>query len=53
MPMRSKAQARLLFAKQERGELKPGTAVRWMDETKNFKRLPERVKPRTSKRKGR
>ena len=50
MPMQSKAQARKLFSLQEQGKLKPGTAVRWMHETPNFRRLPEHVKPRQSQR---
>jgi len=42
-PFRSKAQARLFFAKERRGELPRGTARRWMHETKNFAQLPERL----------
>jgi hypothetical protein len=33
-----------MFAAENRGELKPGTARKWAHETKNMKRLPERIK---------
>jgi hypothetical protein len=39
---------RLLFAKEARGELKPGTAREWAHAS-NYKKLPERVKKRTEK----
>lgn len=42
-PFKSKAQARLFFAKEARGELAPGTAKRWMEETPDFASLPEYV----------
>lgn len=48
-PFRSKAQQRLMFAKQSRGELKPGTALEWAHATPDIKGLPERVKPKKSK----
>lgn len=42
-PFRSKAQARLFFAKERRGELPRGTARRWMHETPHYESLPEYV----------
>lgn len=44
MPFKSKAQQRLFFVKEKRGELPPGTAKRWAHETKSIKKLPEHVK---------
>lgn len=44
MPFKSKAQQRLLFAKEARGEVRKGTAKRWAHETKDMKKLPERAK---------
>lgn len=44
MPFKSKAQMRMMFAKEERGEVPKGTAKRWADETKNIDNLPEHVK---------
>lgn len=44
MPFKSKAQQRLFFAKEERGELPKGKALEWARETKNMKKLPEHVK---------
>lgn len=38
MPFKSKAQARMMFAKD------PKMAKRWADETPDIKRLPERKK---------
>jgi hypothetical protein len=35
---------RAFFAMENRGELPKGTAERWARETKNIKRLPERVR---------
>lgn len=49
MPFRSKAQQRWMFAAEARGEVPPGTARRWMEETPNFKRLPERVGRKTGR----
>ncbi|MFA6132443.1 MAG: hypothetical protein WC869_00350 [Phycisphaerae bacterium] len=43
MPAKSKAQLRLLFAKEDRGELPEGTAKRWAHHTPNIKDLPEHV----------
>jgi hypothetical protein len=42
-PFKSKAQARKFFAMEARGEIAPGTAERWMDETPHFASLPEYV----------
>lgn len=44
MPFKSKAQMRLFFAKEKRGELPKGTAKRWAKHTKNISSLPERKK---------
>jgi len=44
MPAKSKAQLRLLFAKERRGELPQGTAERWAEHTPDIKHLPEHVK---------
>jgi hypothetical protein len=44
VPFKSKAQQRWMFAAEARGELPEGTAKEWAHETKNFKKLPERVK---------
>jgi len=44
MPFKSKAQMRMMFAKEERGEVVKGTAKRWAKETKNIDNLPEHVK---------
>jgi hypothetical protein len=49
MPYKSKAQQRLFFAKEERGELPKGTAKRWAHETKNIKKLPEKKKGKGKK----
>lgn len=38
-----------MFAAEARGELEPGTARRWAHETKNIKKLPEKVKPEPNK----
>jgi hypothetical protein len=43
MPFKSKAQERLFFAKEKRGELPAGTAKRWAAETPSQKALPEKV----------
>jgi hypothetical protein len=42
MPFKSKAQQRLFFAKEQRGELPKGTAKRWAKHTPDIKKLPER-----------
>ena len=44
MPFRSKAQQKLFFAKENRGELPAGTAERWAHHTPDIKALPEKVK---------
>lgn len=46
MPFRSKAQMRLFFAKEARGELPKGTARRWLRHTPNRKRLPNKRRGR-------
>lgn len=48
MPFKSKAQQRLMFAKESRGELKKGTAKRWAHETRDIKKLPKRKGGRKS-----
>jgi len=44
MPYKSKAQQRWMYAAEDRGEVDPGTADRWSDETPNIKSLPEKVR---------
>jgi hypothetical protein len=44
MPYKSKAQMRLFFAKEKRGELPKGTAERWAEHTPSIKALPEHKK---------
>jgi hypothetical protein len=43
MPFKSKAQQRFMFSAESRGELPKGTAEHWAHETKNIKKLPEKV----------
>jgi len=43
MPFRSKAQQRFMFAAEDRGELKKGTAESWARKTPSIKKLPEKV----------
>jgi hypothetical protein len=40
-----------MWAKQNRGDLKRGTAQRWADETPNIRKLPNRVGPKRGLRK--
>lgn len=47
MPFRSKAQQRLMFAKERRGELKRGTARRFAHATRSIKKLPQRLRKKT------
>ncbi len=47
MPFKSKAQMRLFFAKESRGELPKGTARRFAHETKSISKLPERKKKKS------
>lgn len=49
MPFKSKAQMRLFFAKEKRGELPKGTAKRWAHETPSVKKLPEKKKKSSKK----
>jgi len=44
MPYKSKAQARLFFAKEKKGELPKGKALEWAHKTKSIKDLPDHVK---------
>jgi len=44
MPFKSKAQMRMFYAKEAKGELPEGTAKTWVEHTKNLKNLPEHVK---------
>ena len=37
-----------MFAAEDRGEIKPGTARRWAHETKSIKKLPERAMEKRS-----
>ena len=43
MPFKSKAQMRLICAKESRGELPKGTCKHWADVTPDIKNLPEKV----------
>lgn len=43
MPFKSKAQMRLIYAKEKAGELPKGTADQWAKETKDIDNLPEKV----------
>lgn len=49
MPFKSKKQQRWMFAAEARGELPPGTAQRWAEETPDLKDLPEQVAASRSK----
>jgi hypothetical protein len=51
MPFKSKAQQRLMFAKEARGELPKGTSEEWAHATPNIKKLPERLKKKKGKKK--
>ena len=44
MPFKSKAQMRLFFAKEKKGELPKGTAETWIKHTPNISSLPEHTK---------
>ena len=44
MPFLSKRQMKKFFALEDEGELPKGTAKKWLKETKNVKKLPEKVK---------
>jgi len=46
MPFRSKAQIRLFAVLVAKGKMKPETMRKWLIETKNISKLPERVKKR-------
>ena len=43
MPLHSKAQMRKLFALEEKGQLKKGTAIEFAHATPNISKLPEYV----------
>jgi hypothetical protein len=45
VPFVSKAQQRFMFAAEERGDVKPGTAREMAHKTKSIKKLPEKVTP--------
>jgi hypothetical protein len=45
MPFKSKAQMRLMFAKEKDGEIKKGTVKSWAKKT-NIKALPDKIKLR-------
>jgi len=49
MPYKSKKQMRKFFMLEKEGKLKKGTAEAWANETPNIKKLPLRVKKRTSR----
>lgn len=43
---KSKSQMRKMFALEEKGEVKPGTARKWAHETGSAKALPEKISAR-------
>ena len=43
MPFKSKAQMRRFFAMEEKGDIPKGTAEKWLKETKDVSKLPERI----------
>ena len=49
VPFKAKAQQRLFFANEERGELPVGTAELWAKHTPDIKSLPEHVKKKAAK----
>jgi hypothetical protein len=49
MPFKSKAQQKLFYAKEARGELPKGTAEKWSEHMPNIKKLPEHVKKKKTK----
>lgn len=51
MPFKSKAQMKKFFAMEKRGEIPPGTAERWAEETPNIKKLPKKKKKGGKKKK--
>jgi len=44
MPIKSIAQLHKLYALEKEGKLKRGTARKWVKETKNLSKLPQRKK---------
>ena len=44
MPFKSKAQMRKFFEMEKQGKLPKGTSKEWAHETKNIKKLPNKVK---------
>jgi hypothetical protein len=44
MPFKSKAQEKFMFAAENRGEIKKGTAEEWAHATPDIKKLPEYVR---------
>jgi hypothetical protein len=44
MPYKSKSQVRKFFSMEEKGQLPKGKAEQWAKETKNIKKLPNKVK---------
>ena len=44
MAFKSKAQAAKIAKLEKEGKVKPGTTKKWASETKNFKKLPDRIK---------
>ena len=51
MPYKSKAQMKKFFAMEKRGEIPPGTAKRWAEETPDIKKLPKKNKKGGKKKK--
>lgn len=51
MPFKSKAQMRLFYAKEKKGEISKSTVDKWQKETPNPKKLPERLRKGKKKKK--
>ena len=49
MPFKSKAQLRKFAVLVEQGKMKPRVVKEWLEATPSVKKLPERVKPASSK----
>lgn len=49
MPFKSKAQMRKFFEMEKKGEISRKELKEWLDATPNPSKLPERVKPKKTK----
>jgi hypothetical protein len=52
-PFRSRSQLKWMAAAEKRGEVKKGTFKRWLEETPDVSRLPEKVGDKQRGRRGR